>query len=142
MNSNHIFSIYIPVVSSNHNELTMSVELAQYGIVDRIDFKINKNNKTMSAFVYFTSLETNELTKCNLKEEIFYRESNGLSSYKHFLQRYDKPTNYWIMLRNRRPVKNTLLNIHQLAEELRIYRKIINEQKNRIDQLETWKHTC
>jgi hypothetical protein len=142
MLTNHIFSIYIPVVSCELNELTISIELGGYGIIDRIDFipakKNNKNN--MSAFVYFTFLVQNEITKRNLKEEIFYRESNRLTSYKHFLQKYGNPTDYWIILRNKKPIENTILNIHQIVAQLQNLENIIAEQKDRIDQLQTWKY--
>jgi len=130
---NSIKSIYVPRMSTRWTEEAVIEKMTRYGFgnVSRVDFTpINKKPGfgenvdlvVKSAFIHFEFIN------------IYYTlwdtlENNG--SYK-----FQVDTNeYWILLKNKNPVQETLMNLHQIVENGRYLENLINNQAEEISQL-------
>ena len=127
MNSNAPLSLYIPRISAqNNSEVHIHQVFDQlFGRVKRIDFNEPVNNY-MSIFVHF------DFWYDSCKEIVKKLENN--ESYRHYVSKNE----YWIFLKNKTPIPDTLLNIHQIAENAKILEKVVitqGEQINRLQQL-------
>jgi hypothetical protein len=105
-------SIYIPRISKEYNDTKIkTIFYDNYvGYVTRVDFITKKNDsgkEMRSAFVYFNDFYSNEIYETVFEKNECHR----------FVLKNKK---YWILLKNNKPVANTELNIHQLAENMRI----------------------
>jgi len=141
---NTSISIYIPRMSMKHTEEDVRIILEGFyiGNVSRIDFTpINKkpgfgeniDSVVKSAFIHFshTPFLSNELfpnsSIVHLSEKFWNEIRNGMP-YK--LQA--TLTEFWICLKNKSPVKRTLMNIHQIVENGRYVENLVQEQANKI----------
>jgi len=124
------YSIYIPRVSGKFSQEMMMSVFYQYalGQVKRIDLVAKENSSLNSAFVHFHFLFESEFAKNvihNLEQE------NG--SYK--LQIFEGGE-YWILLKNKNPIEDTVLNIHQLADITKKLEEKMKEQEEQIRLLQ------
>lgn len=134
--SNEIKSICIPHLSIlyTENDVKYTFRLLSIGQVNRVDFvpihnhknsnKINENFQ--SAFVHF---------------DFFYDTSvaEDTQNYLHnnisFKLHVDDHTFWWI-LNNKNPIPETKLNIHQLAENMRLLEEKVKQQEETILKLQ------
>jgi len=81
------------------------------GVVKRVDFcAIEGNEEYCSAFIHFSYYMDNQYV-CDLLTNLEQGDSRKLQV---------SPTEYWILLKNNNPVPETRLNMHQLAENVRL----------------------
>jgi FtsZ-binding cell division protein ZapB len=120
------YSIYIPRVSGNFGQETMSSLFYQYslGMVKRIDFVKVENSSFQSAFVHFHYLMDTDFAK---KVKDVLEKENG--SYR--LQIYEGGE-YWILLKNKKPIEDSVLNIHQVTDMMQKMEKQLQEQADMI----------
>ena len=130
-------SIFIPRVSVFVTEYNIREEFLSIGSVRRVDFTpVNKrpgfvenvDAVVKSAFVHF-----NRLYECSVMRAI-----NTYGSYKFYpssLNRASEGT-YWILLRNRNPIQDTMMNNAQIVESCRLLEKQVQEQAETIRKLE------
>ena len=125
MNSNAPLSLYIPRISAQNNSLLHIHQVFDqlFGRVKRIDYNEPVNNY-MSIFVHF-----DYWYDC-CKELVKKLENND--SYRHYVS----ATEYWIFLKNKTPIPDTLLNIHQIAENAKILEKTVIDQSEQINRLQ------
>jgi len=125
MNSNAPLSLYIPRISAlNNSQFHIHQVFDQlFGRVKRIDFNEPVNNY-MSIFVHF------DYWYDTSKEIIKKLENNESHRY------YVSVTEYWILLKNKTPIPDTLLNIHQIAENAKILEKVVITQGEQIYRLQ------
>lgn len=126
-------SIYIPRVSSYHNEeyIRHVMELYSIGHVEYVDFTpINKKpgfNENVdedfkAAFIHFKDYYSNNIWNTIAAGE----------SYKILITQHE----YWLCLKNKNPIQRTMMNIHQVVENGRHLEKLIEEQSKKIAELE------
>ena len=117
------------------------------GTVERIDFTpINKkpgfgeniDDVVMSAFVHFSDPILGDDNCYNYTSDSYLRDNNFWDTIS-----YDQPyrlqvsyNEYWICLKNKKPVRYTMMNIHQVVENGRYLENLIEEQNNKIKELE------
>jgi hypothetical protein len=134
--SNEIKSIYIPRLSNlyTENDVKYTFRLLSIGQVNRVDFVPIDNHKNkneinehfQSAFVHF---------------DFFYDTSIAQDSQNYlynniaFKLHLDDHTFWWI-LNNKNPIPETKLNIHQLAENMRLLEEKVKQQEETILRLQ------
>lgn len=131
-----VASIYIPRVlkSTSESSLREAMIHGRIGSVSRVDFTVvNKkagfcendaDEKYVSVFIHFY-----KINKYNRDFWDFIENDQSV--------RINFPDgSYWICLKNKNPVKDTLMNIHQVVEAGVHLEKIVEEQANRIAKLE------
>ena len=144
---NSEYSIYIPRVSTGHTVESIQhiLNYISVGVIYRVDFTpINKkpgfgddvDSVVKSAFIYFSHINR----EVGSEGEKFWIKILSGKSYR--IQVY--ANEYWICLKNKNPVKSTMMNIHQVVENSRhlegllvSQQKIIQEQEERIKHLDT-----
>lgn len=108
-------SFYIPRISITYNELSICVAFKNMniGVVKRVDFILNEETDLyQSAFVHMDFIYDNDYTKQILTTII--KNNKSIRVYPNTIN----PGIYWILLKNKNPVTETRLNIHQLAENI------------------------
>ena len=108
-------SFYIPRISTTYNEVSICVAFKNMniGVVKRVDFMLNEEtDRYQSAFVHMDFIYDNDYT-----EKILTTVVNNNKSIRVYPNRIN-PGIYWILLKNKNPVTETRLNIHQLAENI------------------------
>lgn len=161
-------SIYIPRMSIVHTEESVAYYMSQHGIghVIYVDFTpINKrpgfgenvDQVVKSAFVHFSDpylgsdnmyhfKDTSSLRISVVPNTVTFWNStalwNCISSGKSYRLKISQ-NEYWICLRNNKPVQRTMMNIHQVVENARhlewlidVKEKTIQEQAEKINTLE------
>lgn len=142
-------SVYIPsiVAPTGHN---VDDEYIKYlfeniwvmGDVNRVDIfdVVNKNGKLAGgkrgAFVHMNNWANNSTTELILEEIMKTGQcclwlTNNSNRGRGC---------YWVLKKmNREPVKETQLNVHQLAEKLREMEELLNDRDRQIQELLQWK---
>jgi hypothetical protein len=160
---NLITSIYIPRMNILHSEDTIKKIMNHYkiGTVCYIDFTpINKkpgfgenvNQSVMSAFVHFSDpwLCSDNTYKYQAKNSdnsnyLYTNYTKNDLGNTHFwkLISTGKPAElrvneneYWICLKNKNPVQRTMMNVHQIVENGRYLENLIQQQEQKIQELE------
>jgi hypothetical protein len=118
------------------------------GKVSRVDFvPINKKpgfqdeteetGNVISAFVHFTELYNTPITLAILNE------LENERSYNLHLNEICQRNSYWILLKSKNPIPETMMNNAQIVDNCRFLEKkidslmdIVNKQEERIRQLE------
>jgi hypothetical protein len=133
----NVMSIYIPRMDIRHSEHYVAYVLQQFGSVKRIDFTtLNKkpgfdenfDNTYKSAFVHLDVFW--DCLGPNGRQ--FWTEIENEKSYslkivpQHDYQVGQKE--YWICLKNKTPVRSTMMNIHQVVENSRYLENLVLEQ--------------
>jgi hypothetical protein len=120
-------SIYIPLINVNFGEekIQKIFEEHQIGLVSRVDFvAIEGNSRMKKAFVHLSKCYDTQLSfeiKLKFDEDLAFRLYPDMDSRV-----------YWILLKNKCPIPETTLNVHQLAENHRILEELVMKQ---IDEL-------
>lgn len=136
-------SIYIPRMSVEFNEDSIKKIISYYniGTISHIDFtqvnkkpgfKENVDQCVKSAFIHFS-----DPWFCS---ELLYHNGNydfwdTIAAGNPYQLRVSK-TEYWLCLKNRNPIQRTLMNIHQVVENGRHLEKLIEQQSDKIKELE------
>ena len=135
-------SIYIPRMNINHTEFYVKnvfQTIHKFGIVKRIDFTaINKKPGFVenigiykSAFIHFENKNNSQIK--HIKN--FWNSIEQGNSYRVEVDNSDdNNAEYWICLKNKSPVKTTLMNIHQVVENGRYLENLIAEQGKQIEE--------
>jgi len=111
----NILSFYIPRISITYNELSIVIAFKNMniGVVKRVDFIVNKETDIyQSAFVHMDFMYYNDYTE-QILTTVFHN-NKSIRVYPNTINR----RLYWILLKNKNPVTETSLNIHQLAENI------------------------
>ena len=141
-------SIYIPRMSIEWTEHKIRQVMHNFGVgtVSYIDFtSINKkpgfkediDSHLMSAFVHFVDPDISKDGNYNWMSgaplgDFWTAILNG-ESYKLQVTLSE----YWICLKNKNPIKRTLMNIHQVAENGRYLENLIFEQGEELKKLQS-----
>ena len=145
---NSYTSIYIPRMSTHHTVASIKNIMSSFniGTVERVDFTpINKkpgfgenvDQIVMSAFVHFSDpvlgLDNcyNYRSDSILGDIDFWDAITNDQSYRLQVTRNE----YWICLKNKSPVRYTMMNIHQVVENGRYLENLIQEQNAEIKNL-------
>ena len=138
-----IMSIYIPrvSVSTTENEVIGMFYKYKIGEVSRVDFTpINKkegfgedvDSIVKSAFVHFSHYY-NESTNQKLLKTL-----RSGKSYRLYLDDFNsniENVKYWLLLKAKTVVQETMMNNHQIVENCRFLEKRVEEQENTIQKL-------
>jgi hypothetical protein len=136
-------------MSTLHTVASIKNIMSSYriGTVERVDFTpINKkpgfgenvDEVVMSAFVHFSDPLLgydncyNYMSDSYLGNNDFWDDIASNQPYKLQITRNE----YWICLKNKNPVQYTMMNIHQVVENSRHLEKLLEEQNNKIQELE------
>jgi hypothetical protein len=129
--NNSEYSIYIPRISKKYNEPQM-IDIfnifhnAGIGFVKRVDFiDVEENIYMNGAFVHFHYIYDYEATK----QIIAAIEADNGSYHLHISEK-----EYWILLKNKKPISDTILNIHQIVD---ILKTLEQEQSSKIALLDS-----
>lgn len=128
----NIESLYIPRVEiqyGSHDIINM-FHLLEVGYVTRVDIipikmsnkKYDYNKEYNSVFIYIDFY-----TK-------WLKENPTLFTYPSY-RLWINDRKYWTLLKNKNPFPNTILNIHQIAENTRILEEKLETQMNIIKEL-------
>lgn len=139
MSSSNITSIYIPRVSSyitEDNIISVFYD-RRIGAVKRVDFVPidkkpgfieNMNDKVKACFVHFQ-------TWTRLPNKILETFENG-EGYTFYFDEYYNKSSFWILLKATNPIKDTMMNNHQIVDNCRFLEERIIEQDKKIHSLE------
>lgn len=141
--STTVSSFYIPRMSCNYDETGVKIAFSflNIGDVNRVDFNplpssdgSNGSNASaspefQSAFVHITRFYFNPIAD-NIQKKVI-NEEEAVRVYPDFTD----ATVYWILLKNKNPVTETRLNIHQMADIMQKQREMIEEQHEMIDKM-------
>lgn len=142
MNPNAV-SIYIPRLSIYATEqyVRSIIENCYIGKISRIDFtQIDKKPGfavettepfMKSAFIHFEYHYHNEKS-CEIIETVSRGESYRL--YLKEISYLAKTGEYWILLKAINPVKDTMMNNHQIVDNCRHLEKKIEDQERKIEE--------
>jgi len=136
-------------MSTHHTVASIKniMSLFRIGTVERIDFTpINKkpgfgenvDDVVMSAFIHFSDPLRgddncyNYMSDSYLGNNDFWDTISRNQPYKLQIARKE----YWICLKNKNPVQRTMMNIHQVVENSRHLENLVEEQNNKIKELE------
>jgi len=120
-------SIYIPLINVNFSEekIQKIFEELQIGVVSRVDFvAIEGNSRMKKAFVHLSKCYDTQLSfeiKLKFDEDLAFRLYPDMDSRV-----------YWILLKNKYPIPETTLNVHQLAENHRILEELVLKQNDEL----------
>lgn len=134
-----LMSIYIPRMSFNVTEEFVKETLMRIGNVNRVDFtpvnkkpgfneKIDNTTCVKSAFVHFSEYHVNVLS-------IFILESLEKGKAYNYYTTKDR-REYWILLKNKNPVTETMMNNHQIVENCRLLEEKVRAHEEKIKNLE------
>jgi len=150
-------SIYIPRMSVNHTQERIKnlMRACRIGTVIHVDFiPINKkpgfvenfDQVMMSAFVYFSDpwlSSADDTYSFKSDEYMGHTEFWDTIAADEAFKVYVTEKEYWICLKNKKPIQRTMMNIHQVVENGRYLEnlvqeqaKLIQEQAKRIEELE------
>jgi hypothetical protein len=125
-------SIYIPKVHFSVDENFIYNKLIEFGQIYRIDFvpvykkpgfQEDMTANMKSAFVHFA----------NIREDFEYRiRTEGRITFYT-----DIGTEYWIILEAKNPIQPTMMNNAQIVDNCRYLENMVNEQQEKIQDLET-----
>ena len=130
------FSIYIPRASTGYNaSLLEHIFNRDVGAVERIDLIPCGNAKWAER-----ADPTRKYNKVFVHLKYFYNYSlsqtilTALSEDKAYYW-YTQPCEYFILLKNRNPVPNSILNIHQVVDNCRLMDEQLTTNKQEIAEL-------
>jgi len=142
-----VTSIYIPRISTVWDEESIKNIMATYfiGIVSYVDFAPinpkpgfteNHNVLFRSAFVHFSDSQLTHRYSyaANYNYTWFWNIIYAEKAYKLKVSE----TEYWICLKNKKPIQRTIMNIHQVVENCRHLEHVVTTQA---DEIKTLKET-
>ena len=137
-NNNEVISFYIPRIKKCYTEehIKNIFQDMNIGLVKRVDFvpiefmAHELDSQIQSAFIHMINI-------VNIMYEIgfqIYQQVVVLERpYKLYL--YPKFDNYWLILKNKNPIHETNLNIHQVVENARLLQEKVIKQEETINNL-------
>ncbi len=132
-----MFTIYIPRISVGYNEVLIqqAFEANQVGRVRRVDFvalddPYSSKGTFRKAFVYFS-----EIYDMNFRTQMIVSTLERAESWTMYPDETNKRV-YWILLKNKNPVVDTTLNVHQFAEGHRILKETTTKLEETVAKLE------
>lgn len=130
MNTN--YSFYVPRIhiSCSEEQVRLQFRLQGVGIVRRVDFNQLADMNFKSAFVHMESVFDTDFARAVVETVFVKRE------FTHIYPDITNANIYWILLRNRTPVPETTLNLHQVVENHRILEQLVFQQQQQIEQLQ------
>jgi len=100
------------------------------GTVNRVDFvPIEGEPRFQKAFIHMEQIYNTPATS-HLMSEVF-EGNRGVRMYPGMFRQNE----YWVLLKNKTPVQETKLNIHQVAENARILQSVVETQAKEIKAL-------
>jgi hypothetical protein len=100
------------------------------GTVNRVDFvPIEGEPRFQKAFIHMEQIYNTPATS-HLMSEVF-DGNRGVRMYPGMFNQNE----YWVLLKNKTPVQETKLNIHQVAENARILQSVVEAQAKEIKAL-------
>ena len=127
------FSFFIPRMLAEYNETRVKGIFASVmcvGVVSRVDFvPIEGEPRFQKAFVHMEQIYNTPATS-HIMSEVF-EGNRGVRAYPAMFHQNE----YWVLLKNKIPVAETKLNIHQVAENARILQSVVEAQANEIKAL-------
>lgn len=127
-------SFYIPRLALRYNQELVSAVFERFyiGRVYRVDFvEIPGNANFQSAFVHMEIIYDVPTTDIII-DTVFHQNK----PYKIRPELFGG-TAKWTLLRNKNPITETRLNIHQLADNAKLLERQVREQEERIYKLES-----
>jgi hypothetical protein len=126
-------SFFIPRMLAEYDETRVKGIFASVicvGVVSRVDFvPIEGEPRFQKAFVHMEQIY-NAPTTSHIMSEVF-DGNRGVRVYPGMFHQNE----YWVLLKNKTPVAETKLNIHQVAENARILQSVVEAQANEIKAL-------
>jgi hypothetical protein len=128
------YSFFIPRMSTSYNSDTVRAVFAgqlAIGDVMRVDFvDIPGDDKFVKAFVHMNSVFDSE-ANTHILQQVF-KNNDSVRAYPDAAN----AKSYWLLLKNKHPVVETRLNIHQVVENANILQELVFKQINQIDRLQ------
>ena len=117
-------------MATTHGEDSVRAAFRFLGNVKRADFiPIEGDDRFQKAFVHLDHIIVSE-TNTEIINRVFERGENTRIYPETFNTRV-----YWILLRNKNPVTETRLNIHQVVENANILQSVVEAQAQEIKAL-------
>jgi hypothetical protein len=127
------FSFFVPRMLAEYDETRVKGIFASVmcvGTVNRVDFvPIEGEPRFQKAFIHMEQIYNTPATS-HLMSEVF-DGNRGVRMYPGMFHQNE----YWVLLKNKTPVQETKLNIHQVAENARILQSVVEAQANEIKAL-------
>jgi hypothetical protein len=138
MSLSNITSFYIPRVEQSITEeyIVATFQNTYIGYVDRVDFtqigtkpgfrEPAPDARFKTAYVHFHSFMDSDLS-LQIRSQLEEGKEEG--GYKFYINN----RSYWILLKNRRPVQQTLMNINQVVDNARVLEDKMAEQATQME---------
>lgn len=127
------FSFFVPRMLAEYDETRVKGIFANVlcvGIVSRVDFiPIEGEPRFQKAFIHMEQIYNTPSTS-HVMSEVF-EGNRGVRVYPGMFHQNE----YWVLLKNKTPVQETKLNIHQVAENARILQSVVETQAKEIKAL-------
>ena len=127
------FSFFIPRMLNEYDETRVKGIFASVicvGTVNRVDFvPIEGEPRFQKAFIHMEQIYNTPETS-RIMSEVF-DGNRGVRMYPGMFNQNE----YWVLLKNKTPVQETKLNIHQVAENARILQSVVEAQAKEIKAL-------
>ena len=129
------YSFYIPRMSTRYGVSQIKSVFSNYlmiGQVKRVDFRdVGYGDGDQSAFVHMEVLFDTDVAN-EIKRVVFGKQRRSFRVYPDIVD----PRASWELLKNKNPIPETRLNVHQLAENARVLTSVLVNALDRIDALE------
>lgn len=126
-------SFFIPRMLTEYDETRVKGIFASVicvGVVSRVDFvPIEGEPRFQKAFVHMEQIYNTPATSHIMNQA--FDGNRGVRVYPGMFNQNE----YWVLLKNKTPVAETKLNIHQVAENARILQSVVEAQANEIKAL-------
>ena len=126
-------SFFVPRMLTEYDETRVKGIFASVmcvGTVNRVDFvPIEGEPRFQKAFIHMEQIYNTPATS-HLMSEVF-DGNRGVRMYPGMFRQNE----YWVLLKNKTPVQETKLNIHQVAENARILQSVVETQAKEIKAL-------
>ena len=124
------FSFFVPRMLTEYDETRVKGILANVicvGTVNRVDFvPIEGEPRFQKAFIHMEQIYNIPATS-HIMSEVF-EGNRGVRVYPGMFHQNE----YWVLLKNKSPVQETKLNIHQVVENTRILQSVVEAQAKEI----------
>ena len=127
-------SFFVPRMLAEYDETRVKGIFTNLciGTVSRVDFvPIEGEPRFQKAFVHVEQFYNTPSTDHIIREVLEYEGNGNVRVYPGTFNRNE----YWILLRNKTPVQETKLNIHQVVENARILQGVVEGQAAEIKAL-------
>jgi hypothetical protein len=130
MSASTNMSIYIPRMKSEVTEQFVMDVFHNNGIgkVNRVDFKVIENDQRYKkAFLHFDQFYNTEMSLAVT--------SNLMIESEEPFKLYVNPKEYWMLVINRYPIQEAVMNIHQIEECVNLMSKRVKKQDEEMDSM-------